>query len=196
MNFRIQHQHPVFRVGIRRPFRKAFSVWIARADEVDKILLHGAAQRSVFRCVETGVFRDVSVEVDFFAAVPASQTAVCLREEIFIGRNLIHRGLFFPDGMTVGKEVCRIDVSPVPLCLRARSGRIKLQHLVRTFRREQLPNLFFIVFQVCLLKENEGFRLLAVESVQLCFLIVYALFIGFPGRFRQRIAIHRHMMVS
>ena len=70
LNLRIQHQHPVFCAGIRRPFRKAFSVWIARADEVDKILLHGAAQRFVFRCVETGVFRDVSVEVDFFAAVP------------------------------------------------------------------------------------------------------------------------------
>ena len=98
--------------------------------------------------------------------------------------------------MRVHKEMDAEDIRPGLPGLLVRRRGVKGQDPVRVRSRERRPDLALIVFQIRGIEDDKRRGLLPVEAVELRFLVMDPLRVGFAGRYRQHIPVHRHMMMD
>ena len=98
-----------------------------------------------------------------------------------------------PAVMAVGEIDRRIEVRPVLLRFGVRCGGIQGKNLVGKVA-EVGAHLLFVVFQVCLFKEDKRRTFVGVEAVENGLLVMVPLRIGFIRRHRQHVSVHHHVV--
>ena len=133
------------------------------------------------------------VAVDLFPAVPGADAPVLLAEVILVARDAVMERLSGPAVMAVGEIDRRIEVRPVLLCFGVRCGGIQGKNLLCKVA-EVGAHLLFVVFQVCLFKEDKRRTFVGVEAVENGLLVMVPLRIGFIRRHRQHVSVHHHVV--